>query len=97
MSDQIRPAVQEKPPTPFLVQVVDRVLEAGGGDYDRKMKFDITWREGRETKKIVVEAETGDDAVRRLAAERGHAPGMTYEVEPEDDLGYLERITLDTR
>jgi hypothetical protein len=59
------------------------------------MKFDITWQEGRERKKAVVEAATSDDAVRKLAAELGHAPGITYELEPEDDLGYLERITLE--
>jgi hypothetical protein len=59
------------------------------------MKFDITWQEDRKTKKAIVEADTSDEAVRMLAAELGHAPGVTYEVEPEDDLGYAERITLD--
>jgi hypothetical protein len=58
------------------------------------MRFDISWREGRERKKRVVEAETSDEAVRKLAADLGHAPGIAYEVEPEDDLGYMERITL---
>ncbi len=59
------------------------------------MKFDITWQEDRETKKAVVEAASSDEAVRMLAAELGHASGITYEVEPEDDLGYMERITLE--
>jgi len=63
--------------------------------YVRKMKFDITWQEERETKKAVVEAVSSDEAVRMLAAELGHAPGVTYDVEPEDDLGYMERITLE--
>jgi hypothetical protein len=60
------------------------------------MKFDISWQENRERKKAVVEAATSDEAVKALAAELGHAQGITYEVEPEDDLGYSERITLDS-
>lgn len=60
------------------------------------MKFDISWQENRERKKAVVEATTSDEAVKALAAELGHAQGITYEVEPEDDLGYSERITLDS-
>ncbi len=59
------------------------------------MRFDISWQEHRERKKATVEAETSDAAVRMLAAEREHSPGITYEVEPEDDLGYMERITLE--
>ena len=58
------------------------------------MRFDISWHEGRERKKAIVDAETSDEAVKRLAKELGHSPGMAYEVEPEDDLGYMDRITL---
>lgn len=59
------------------------------------MKFDITWQEDRKAKKAIVDAATSGEAVRMLAAELGHAPGIAYEVEPEDDLGYSERITLE--
>ncbi len=58
------------------------------------MRFDVSWQERRERKKAVVEGETSDEAVRKLAKEFDHAPGIAYEVEPEDDLGYMERITL---
>ncbi len=58
------------------------------------MRFAVSWQERRERKKAVVEAETSDEAVRKLAEEFDHAPGIAYEVEPEDDLGYMERITL---
>lgn len=58
------------------------------------MRFAVSWQERRERKKATVEAESGDAAVRKLAREFGHAPGIAYEVEPEDDLGYMERITL---
>ncbi len=59
------------------------------------MRFDVTWHKGHEAKKSVVEAPTSNEAVRKLAKDLGHPPGMTYEVEPEDDLGYIERITLE--
>ncbi len=58
------------------------------------MRFAVSWQERRERKKAVVEADSGDAAVRKLAKEFDHAPGIAYEVEPEDDLGYMERITL---
>ena len=65
------------------------------GDYSRQMKFDVSWQKGHERKKAVVEAPTSDEAVRKLAKDLGHSPGIAYEVEPEDDLGYMERITLE--
>jgi hypothetical protein len=58
------------------------------------MRFDISWHEGRERKKAVVDATTSDEAVKKLAKDLRHTPGIAYEVEPEDDLGYMERITL---
>lgn len=60
------------------------------------MRYDISWLEGREKKKAIVEAETTDEAVRKLARDLDHSPGIAYEVEPEDDIGYMERITLAT-
>ncbi len=62
--------------------------------YAQQMRFAVSWQEHRERKKAVVEAESGDEAVRKLAMELDHTPGIAYEVEPEDDLGYMERITL---
>lgn len=61
------------------------------------MRFDVSWHEGHEAKRAVVEAATSDEAVRKLARELGHPGGIAYEVEPEDDLGYMERITLEGR
>jgi hypothetical protein len=59
------------------------------------MRYDVTWQEGHERKKAVVEAATSDEAVRKLAKDLAHPAGITYEVEPQDDLGYMERITLE--
>jgi hypothetical protein len=59
------------------------------------MKFDISWEENHERKKAVVEAAASEEAVKALAAELGHRAGTTYEVEPEDDLGSMEWITLE--
>ncbi len=59
------------------------------------MRFAVSWQESHEKQKAIVEALTSDEAVRKLAKELAHPGGVTYEVEPEDDLGYMERITLE--
>jgi hypothetical protein len=74
----------------------ERASSLGGAEdsYSGPVRFDVSWQERRERKKASVEAESADEAVRKLARELDHSPGIAYEVEPEDDIGYMERITL---
>jgi hypothetical protein len=58
------------------------------------VRFELTWSEGSVIQRRILEAESSDDAVRRVAGQLGHPPGQTYEVEPLDDLGYDRRREL---
>jgi hypothetical protein len=58
------------------------------------MRFEVTWSDRAVIQRRIVDAPTRDEAVRRVAAQLGHPPEQTYEVEPLDDLGYDRRREL---